>query len=127
MALWTNIGLKKMEQAVKGISYKQMSNVVNWRMSDDNMGKFMADITNYHHSQSYAVHWSDGSTSSSDGVRVKSAVEALNASYNTHYGLEKGVTMYSAVRDQYSRFGVGIINTNSRYVIHINDILTNRS
>ncbi|MBU3188206.1 Tn3 family transposase [Clostridium bowmanii] len=34
MALGTNIGIKKMEQAVKGISYKQMSNVVNWRMSD---------------------------------------------------------------------------------------------
>ena len=125
MALGTNIGLKKMEQAVKGISYKQMSNVVNWRMSDDNMEKAMADITNYHHRQPYAVHWGDGSTSSSDGVRVKSAVEALNASYNPHYGLEKGVTMYSAVSDQYSRFGVGVINTNSRDAIHIIDILLN--
>jgi len=125
MALGTNIGLKKMEQAVKGISYKQMSNVVNWRMSDDNMEKAMADITNYHHRQPYAVYWGDGSTSSSDGVRVKSAVEALNASYNPHYGLEKGVTMYSAVSDQYSRFGVGIINTNSRDAIHIIDILLN--
>lgn len=43
MALGTNIGLKKMEQAVKGISYKQMSNIVNWRMSDDNMEKAMAE------------------------------------------------------------------------------------
>jgi len=68
---------------------------------------------------------SDGSTSSSDGVSVKLAVEALNASFNPLHGLEKGVTMYPAVSDQFSRFGVGIINTNSRDIFHIIDILLN--
>jgi TnpA family transposase len=125
MALGTNIGLKKMEQAVKGLTYKQISNAANWRMSDDNMEKAMTDIINCQHKQPYAKYWGDGSTSSSDGVRVKSAIEALNASYNPHYGLEKGVTMYSAVSDQYSRFGIGIINTNSRDAIHIVNILLN--
>ena len=71
------------------------SNAANWRMSDDNMEKAMTDIINCQHKQPYAKYWGDGSTSSSDGVRVKSAVEALNACYNPHYGLEKGVTMYS--------------------------------
>jgi len=41
--------LKEMEQAVKGLSYKQMSNIITWRMSDDNIEKAMPDITNYHH------------------------------------------------------------------------------
>jgi TnpA family transposase len=54
-------------------------------------------------------------------------VETLNASYNPHYGFEKGVTMYSAVSDQYSRFGVGVINTNSRDAIHVVDMLLNHN
>ena len=123
MGLGTNIGLKEMEQAVKGITYKQMSNVANWRMSDDNLDKAMAEIINCQHKQPYAKYWGDGTTSSSDGVRVRTGVETLNASYNPHYGFEKGVTMYSAVSDQYSRFGVGVINTNSRDAIHVVDIL----
>ncbi|MFT5875652.1 MAG: TnpA family transposase, partial [Clostridium sp.] len=127
MGLGTNIGLKKMEQAVKGITYKQMSNVANWRMSDDNLDKAMTEIINCQHKQPYARYWGDGTTSSSDGVRVITGVETLNASYNPHYGFEKGVTMYSAVSDQYSRFGVGVINTNSRDAIHVVDILLNHN
>ncbi|WP_304518723.1 Tn3 family transposase [Clostridium sp. CM028] len=87
--------------------------------------KAMTDIINCQHKQPYAKYWGNGSTSSSDGVRVKSAIEALNECYNPHYDLEKGVTMYSAVSDQYLRFGIGIINTNSRDAIHIVDIILN--
>ena len=100
-----------------------MSNVANWRMSNDNLDKAMAEIINCQHKQPYARYWGDGTTSSSDSVRVRTGVETLNVSYNPHYGFEKGVTMYSAVSDQYSRFGVGVINTNSRDAIHVVDIL----
>ncbi|SUY45065.1 TnpA, transposase (3' segment) [Clostridium putrefaciens] len=127
MALGTNIGLKKMEQAVKGLTYKQMSNVANWRMSDDNLENAMIEIVNIQHKQPYARYWGNGTTSSSDGVRVRTAVESLNSSYNPHYGFEKGVTMYATVSDQYSRFVIDVINTNSRDAIHIVDILLNHN
>lgn len=49
MAMGTNIGLSKMSNSTPGISYKQMANLVQWRLYDDAMKKAQSTLVNYHH------------------------------------------------------------------------------
>jgi TnpA family transposase len=121
MAMGTNIGLVKMSDATPGITYRQMANTAQWRMYDDAMKRAQATLVNYQHKQFLSSYWGDGSTSSSDGMRVQVGVSALNAEHNPHYGSEKGATIYRHVSDQYSSFYTKVINTNARDAVHVID------
>jgi len=114
MAMGTNIGLTKMADATPGISYRQMANVAQWRMYEDAMNRAQATMVNFHHRLSLPSFWGDGSTSSSDGMRMQIAVSALNAEANPHYGSGKGATIYRFTSDQFSAFYTKIINTGRK-------------
>lgn len=73
-------------------------------MYDDALNKAEATIVNFQHNQALSQHWGEGTTSSSDGMRVQNAVSSLNSSHNPHYGSEKGITIYRFTSDQYSCF-----------------------
>ncbi|WP_349772230.1 Tn3 family transposase [Brevibacillus borstelensis] len=121
MAMGTNIGLSKMADATPGISYHQMANAAQWRMYDDAMNRAQATLVNFHHRRSLAAYWGDGSTSSSDGMRVQVGVSSLSADPNPHYGSGRGVTIYRFVSDQFSSFYTKVINTNARDAVHVID------
>lgn len=121
MAMGTNIGLTKMAEATPGISYRQMANVAQWRLYEDAMNKAQAVLVNFHHRLSLPSYWGDGTTSSSDGMRVQIGVTALHADANPHYGTGKGATIYRFVSDQFSSFYTKVINTNSRDAVHVID------
>lgn len=121
MAMGTNIGLSKMSDSTPGISYKQMANSAQWRLYDDAMKKAQSTLVNYHHKLFLSAFWGDGSTSSSDGMRVQVGVSSLHADANPHYGTGKGATMYRFVSDQFSTFYTKVINTNARDAVHVID------
>lgn len=121
MAMGTNIGLMKMASSTPGISYRQMANTAQWRLYDDAMKKAQATLVNYHHKLFLSTFWGDGSTSSSDGMRIQVGVSSLQADANPHYGTGKGVTMYRFVSDQFSTFYTKVINTNARDAVHVID------
>lgn len=121
MAMGTNIGLTKMAGATHGISYHQMANASQWRMHEDAMNKAQATLVNFHHRRSLVSYWGNGSTSSSDGMRVQVGVSSLSADPNPHYGSGKGATIYRFVSDQYSSFYSKVINTNARDAVHVID------
>jgi hypothetical protein len=121
MAMGTNIGLTKMADATPEISYHQMANASQWRMYDDAMNKAQATLVNFQHRLSLASYWGDGTTSSSDGMRVQVGVSSLSADPNPHYGSGKGATIYRFVSDQYSSFYSKVINTNARDAVHVID------
>lgn len=121
MAMGTNIGLTKMADATPGISYHQMANAAQWRMYDDAMNRAQATLVNFHHRRSLASYWGDGSTSSSDGMRVQVGVSSLSADPNPHYGSGRGATIYRFVSDQFSSFYTKVINTNARDAVHVID------
>lgn len=121
MAMGTNIGLTKMAEATPGISYRQMANTAQWRLYEDAMNKAQAVLVNFHHRLSLPSYWGDGTTSSSDGMRVPIGVAALHADANPHYGTGKGATIYRFVSDQFSSFYTKVINTNSRDAVHVID------
>jgi TnpA family transposase len=76
-----------------------MANSAQWRLYDDAMKKAQATLVNYHHKLFLSAFCGDGSTSSSDGMRVQVGVSSLHADANPHYGTGKGTTMYRFVSD----------------------------
>ncbi|PFW76283.1 DDE transposase [Bacillus sp. AFS075960] len=121
MAMGTNIGLTKMAEATPGISYHQLANASQWRMYDDALNRAQAMLVNFQHRLPLASYGGDGTTSSSDGMRVQIGVSSLNASSNPHYGSGKGATIYRFVSDQFSSFYTKVINTNARDAVHVID------
>jgi TnpA family transposase len=121
MAMGTNIGLTKMAEATPNITYPQMANTAQWRMYDDAMNRAQATLVNFQHRLYLSRYWGDGSSSSSDGMRVPIGVSSLHADANPHYGTGKGATIYRFTSDQYSSFYTKVINTNARDAIHVID------
>ncbi|SIO36560.1 Transposase and inactivated derivatives, TnpA family [Peptoclostridium litorale DSM 5388] len=121
MAMGMNIGFSKMADSTPGISYRQIANVAQWRMYDDAMQRAQASLVNSHHRLFLSSYWGDGSTSSSDGMRVQVGVSSMNAEHNPHYGSNRGTTMYRFVSDQFSSYYTKLINTNVRDAVHVID------
>jgi len=121
MAMGTNIGLTKMADATPGITYHQMANAAQWRLYDDAISRAQATLVNFQKKSTLASYWGDGTTSSSDGMRVQVGVSSLHAEANPHYGTGKGATMYRFTSDQFSSFYTKVINTNARDAVHVID------
>ncbi len=121
LGMGMNIGLSKMTEATPGLTYKQLANVSQWRMHEDAMNKAQAVLVNFHHKLDLSSYWGDGTTSSSDGMRMQLGVSSLHADANPHYGTGKGTTIYRFTSDQFSSYYTKIIHTNSRDAIHVLD------
>ncbi|MDQ0495290.1 TnpA family transposase [Paenibacillus brasilensis] len=121
MAMGTNIGLTKMADATPDITYHQLANAAQWRLYEDAMTRAQAKLVNFQHRLTLSSYWGDGTTSSSDGMRVPIGVSSLHADSNPHYGSGKGATIYRFVGDQYASFYTKVINTNARDAVHVID------
>ncbi|AST91705.1 DDE transposase [Sutcliffiella cohnii] len=121
LGMGMNIGLSKMAEATPGLTYKQLANVSQWRMYEDAMNKAQVVLVNFHHKLQLSSYWGDGTTSSSDGMRMQLGVSSLHADANPHYGTGKGATIYRFTSDQFSSYYTKIIHTNSRDAIHVLD------
>ncbi len=121
MAMGTNIGLTKMADATPDITYHQLTHASQWRMYDDALQRAQSILVNFQHKIPLSSYWGDGTTSSSDGMRVQIGVSSLSASFNPHYGTGKGATIYRFVSDQFSSFYTKVINTNARDAVHVID------
>ena len=78
-------------------------------------------MTNYQKKEEFAKSWGDGTSSSSDGMRLKSSVESLTSSKNPHFGFDKGITIYRFLCDMYCAFYNLITGPNDRDGIHVID------
>ncbi|MFE0506440.1 Tn3 family transposase [Peribacillus butanolivorans] len=121
LGMGMNIGLSKMAEATPDLTYKQLANVSQWRMHEDAMNKAQAVLVNFHHKLDLSSYWGDGTTSSSDGMRMQVGVSSLHSDANPHYGTGKGTTIYRFTSDQFSSYYTKIIHTNSRDAIHVLD------
>lgn len=123
LALGTNIGLSKMADHTYNTSYHQLAYVSQWYLQEDSLRRAIAHLVNFQHHRSLASYWGDGTTSSSDGMRMKVPVSSFHAKYSEHLGFEKGVTVYRAVADQFQSYYTKIINIDSREAVHVLDTL----
>jgi hypothetical protein len=62
-----NLGLNKMAEACPGTSIAKLSWLSAWHIRDETYSKALATLVNHQRRQTFASHWGEGTTSSSDG------------------------------------------------------------
>jgi TnpA family transposase len=107
----TNLGLARMADASRGLSYHHLVNVAQWHISDDNYVAARAAIINVHHRHPMAAIWDDGTTSSSDGQYFRAGGRAgPGGAVNAKYGIDPGAVLYTHVSGRYGPFHTRVIS-----------------
>ena len=120
MGMGMNLGLEKMAESCP-YTYRQLSWSVDWHIREETLASALASLDNFVLSAPLSSAWGDGTTSSSDGMRMQMGVQAANAEYNAKYfHAKRGTNMYIHAADIWVPFGKPqIIGTNEEalYVI----------
>ena len=107
----TNLGLARMADASRGLTYHHLVNVAQWHISDDNYVAARAAIINAHHKHPMAAIWDDGTTSSSDGQYFRAGGRAgPGGDVNAKYGIDPGVVVYTHVSGRYDPFHTRVLS-----------------
>jgi len=118
----TNLGLSRMADASRGLSYHHLVNVAQWHISDDNYVAARAAIINAHHKHPYAAIWDDGTTSSSDGQYFRTGGRAAGAgNVNAKYGIDPGGVIYTHVSGRFSPFYTRVITATQSEAPYVLD------
>jgi TnpA family transposase len=125
MGMGMNLGLTKMEQSCP-YTYRQLSWSVDWHIREETLLASLACLDNFVLSAPLSRHWGDGTTSSSDGMRMSVGVKAANAEYNAkHFGVGRGTNIYAHAADIWMPFGKPqVIGTNEE-ALYVIDALCN--
>lgn len=128
LGLGCNIGINKIANVSKGISEDVLVNLVNWHISLENIHlankkvlEFMGKLTLTHIYQNEAqtLH------TSSDGRKIRAAVESLNANASYKYfGSGVGVVNYSFIDEGNRVFYATAISSTEREAAYVIDGLT---
>ena len=124
MGMGMNYGLSKMADSCP-YSYRQLSWSVDWHIREETLLTALATLDNFVLNLPFARIWGDGTSSSSDGMRIETVVKTPNAVRNARYfGFGKGVTFYSHTADIWMPFGKQqVISTNESEALHVIDAL----
>lgn len=118
----TNLGLSRMADASRGLSYHHLVNIAQWHISDDNYVAARAAIINAHHRHPMAAIWDDGTTSSSDGQYFRAGGRAgPGGAVNAKYGIDPGVVLYTHVSGRYGPFHTKVITATMSEAPHVLD------
>jgi hypothetical protein len=117
-----NLGLVKMAEACPGKSLAKLAWLVAWHIRDETYRAALAELVNFQHRIPFAVHWGEGTTSSSDGQRYRAGGRGeAGAEINARYGIDPSVTFYTHISDQYAPFHTKVINATVRDATHVLD------
>lgn len=117
-----NLGLTKMAESCPGSSYAKLSWLQAWHIRDETYAAALAELVNAQSRQSFAEHWGDGTTSSSDGQRFKAGGKAESTGHiNPKYGAEPGKLFYTHISDQYAPFSSKVVNVGVRDSTYVLD------
>jgi len=118
----TNLGLSRMADASRGLTYHHLVNVAQWHISDDNYVAARAAIINAHHKHPYAAIWDDGATSSSDGQYFRTGGRAAGAgNVNAKYGIDPGGVLYTHVSGRFEPFFTRVITATQSEAPYVLD------
>ncbi|EKD94461.1 MAG: transposase, partial [uncultured bacterium] len=99
MGIGTNVGLTKIAESLNDISYKQLAYMSDWWIFDDNLQNVQASMVNYQLKDPFTNFWGDGSTSSSDGMRVNT-IDSIDAGFSHKLGQKKIITLHKFINDK---------------------------
>ena len=116
-----NLGLSKMAEACPGVTARRLDWLAALHIRDETYTKALAELVNAQHRHPFAANWGEGTTSSSDGLRVRAAGQGEPAgTVNLRYGTEPGVLFYTHLSDQHMPFHTNVITT-ARDATHVID------
>jgi TnpA family transposase len=88
-----------------GTTYAKLAWLQAWHIRDETYSVALAELVNAQYRQSFAKHWGDGTTSSSDGQRFKAGGKAESTGHiNPKYGSDPGRQFYTHISDQYAPY-----------------------
>jgi TnpA family transposase len=124
MGMGMNYGLSKMADSCP-YSYRQLSWSVDWHIREETLLAALSTLDNFVLNLPFARMWGDGTSSSSDGMRIETVVKTPNGVRNARYfGFGKGVTFYSHTADIWMPFGKQqVISTNESEALYVIDAL----
>lgn len=117
-----NLGLTRMADAIRGISYRQLALVHDWHISEENYRAALARLIDAHRALPLSAMWGDGTTSSSDGQYFRpGGTGAAIGDVNARHGNEPGVSFYTHVSDQFGPFYTKVIAATASEAPHVLD------
>jgi TnpA family transposase len=117
-----NLGLTKMAESCPGTTYAKLARLQAWHIRDETYAAALAELVNAQHSQSFAAHWGDGTTSSSDGQRFRAGGRGETTGHvNPKYGTEPGRMIYTHISDKYAPFHSKVVNVGVRDSTYVLD------
>jgi TnpA family transposase len=118
----TKLGLSRMADASRGLSYHHLVNIARWHVSDDNYVAARAEIINAHNKSKLALLWDDGTTSSSDGQYFRAGGRASGSrDVNAKYGIDPGAVFYTHVSGRYAPFATKVITATQSEAPYVLD------
>jgi len=117
-----NLGLRKMTDSCPGTTYAKLSWLQAWHIRDETYSAALAELTNSQFYHPFTSNWGEGTTSSSDGQRFKTAGHSGDrGNINPKYGSDPGVQFYTHISDQYAPFHTKVINVGVRDATYVLD------
>ncbi len=99
----TNLGLARMADATRGLTYHHLVNMAQWHINEDNYASGRAAIVEAQHRHPMASRWGDGTDASSDGQYFRAGGRAGPAGdVNARYGTDPGVVLYTHHSGRYA-------------------------
>ncbi|HEU5379802.1 MAG TPA: Tn3 family transposase [Ktedonobacteraceae bacterium] len=110
-------------------TYRQLSWSVDWHIREETLLAALACLDNFVLSAPLSRAWGNGTTSSSDGMRMSVGVKAANAEYNAKYfGVGRGTNIYVHAADIWMPFGKPqVIGTNEEALFVIDALCNHES
>jgi len=117
-----NIGPTKMAQA-SDFSESELMHLAEWHIREETLRQSQAELDNFVLHHPFSKNWGNGTTSSSDGMRVPVVVNAANAYYNARYfWYRRGVTIMTHAADIWMPFYPQVIS-DTREALYVIDAL----
>ena len=117
-----NLGLNRMADAIRGITYRQLALVHDWHIREESYRAALARLIDAHRALPLAAVWGEGRTSSSDGQYFRAGgTGAAIADVNARHGNEPGVSFYTHVSDQFGPFYTKVIAATASEAPHVLD------
>jgi TnpA family transposase len=95
-----NLGLNRMADAIRGVTYRQLALVHDWHIREESYRAALVRLIDAHRALPLASVWGAGRTSSSDGQYFRAGGRgAAIADVNARHGNEPGVSFYTHISD----------------------------
>jgi len=117
-----NLGLNRMADALRGITYRQLALAHDWHIREESYRAALARLIDAHRVLPLAEVWGEGRTSSSDGQYFRAGgTGAAIADVNARHGNEPGVSFYTHISDQFGPFYTKVIAATASEAPHVLD------